>query len=898
METAEIRRRWLDFFGRNGHTVVPSASLLLDDPNLLFVNAGMVPFKPYFLGQETPPWDRATSVQKVVRTQDIEEVGKTSRHGTFFQMNGNFSFGDYFKEGAIAFAWELVTTPQDRGGFGLDPERIWPTVLDGDDEALGIWHEQVGVPLERIVRRGLADNYWHMGVPGPGGPCSEIFYDRGEEYGPDGGPAVDEDRFMEFWNLVFMQENLSAVRSKVDFDVTGPLPRKNIDTGMGLERIASILQGVDNMYEIDEIYPVLGKAAEMTGKRYGEQSGHSAGSSHPDDVRLRVVADHVRSSLMLIGDGVTPGNEGRGYVLRRMLRRAVRSMRLLGHEDPCLPELLPVSLERMERSYPELRTDWDRISQTAYAEEEAFRRTLAAGTTILDTAVARTKGSGGAVLAGTEAFQLHDTYGFPIDLTLEMAAEQGLEVDREGFTRLMEEQRDRARTDARSKKSAHGDTSVYRALADGLGAAVEFTGYHEVVSEGRVSGVLRDGAPVASAVAGDDVEVVLDRTPFYAEGGGQLADGGLLRLASGALVEVRDVQAPIGGLVVHRGTVVEGEVAAGDQALAEVDIERRRSISRAHTATHMVHKAIREALGETATQAGSENSPGRFRFDFHASSALPPSVLRDVEARVNALLLDDLAVRADVMTQQQARDAGAMALFGEKYGNAVRVISVGEWARELCGGTHAERTTQLGLVTLLGESSIGSGVRRVEALVGADAFSFLARERAIVGQLTELLKGRPEELPEKVGGLVTRLKDAERDLGTLRRQQLQEQAGSLTDGARDVGGVTFLGHDAGETGADDVRAMVLDLRGRLGDDRPSVVAVTGVAKGRPVVVVATNALARERGIRAGELVRAAAGVLGGGGGGKDDLAQGGGQDPTKVVEALRAVEWRVGELAG
>ncbi len=395
METAEIRRRWLDFFSSNGHTVVPSASLILEDPNLLFVNAGMVPFKPYFLGQETPPWKRATSVQKVVRTQDIDEVGKTSRHGTFFQMNGNFSFGDYFKEGAIALAWELCTTPQDRGGFGLDPERIWPTVYEDDDEAFGIWHEQVGIPVERITRRGKLDNYWHMGVPGPGGPCSEIFYDRGPEYGPDGGPAVDEDRFMEFWNLVFMQYELSAVRAKDDFDIHGELPEKNIDTGMGLERIASILQGVDTMYEIDEVYPVLARAAEMTGKRYGERSGHSASSSDPDDIRLRVVADHVRSSLMLIGDGVTPGNEGRGYVLRRMLRRAVRSMRLLGHEDRCLPDLLPVSLERMEKSYPELRTDWDRISQTAYAEEEAFRRTLTSGTTILDTAVARTKESGG-----------------------------------------------------------------------------------------------------------------------------------------------------------------------------------------------------------------------------------------------------------------------------------------------------------------------------------------------------------------------------------------------------------------------------------------------------------------------------------------------------------------------
>lgn len=541
------------------------------------------------------------------------------------------------------------------------------------------------------------------------GPCSEIFYDRGPEYGPDGGPAVDEDRFMEFWNLVFMQEDLSAVRTKVDFDVVGPLPKKNIDTGMGLERIASILQGVDNMYEIDEVYPVLARAAEMTGKSYGTQSGHMAGQSHPDDVRLRVVADHVRSSLMLIGDSVLPGNEGRGYVLRRMLRRSVRSMRLLGYDDVCLPHLLPVSMERMKASYPELEAGFERISQVAYAEEEAFRRTLASGTTILDTAVTRTKAAGKAVLSGGDAFALHDTYGFPIDLTLEMAAEQGLQVDRDGFTRLMQEQRDRAKADAKAKKSGHADTTVFREIADRLGHAVDFTGYTEMTSEARVAGLVVGGIAATTAHAGDDVELVLDRTPFYAEGGGQLADGGLIRLAGGALVQVDDVQTPIGGLVVHRARVLSGEVATGEDALAEVDLARRASISRAHTATHMVHKAIREALGEGATQAGSENSPGRFRFDFTAQSALPKGMLSDVEARVNAVLLDDLQVRADVMTQDEARATGAMALFGEKYGDAVRVISVGDWARELCGGTHAQRTSQLGLITLLGESSIGSG---------------------------------------------------------------------------------------------------------------------------------------------------------------------------------------------
>jgi alanyl-tRNA synthetase len=736
-----------------------------------------------------------------------------------------------------------------------------------------------------------------MGVPGPCGPCSEIFYDRGPEYGPEGGPAVDEDRYMEIWNLVFMQNVRGEGSRKDDFAILGNLPAKSVDTGMGLERIASVLQGVDNIYEIDEVFPVLAKAAELTGKKYGANSAHDAAHSHPDDVLLRVVADHIRASLMLIGDGVTPGNEGRGYVLRRMLRRAVRSMRLLGFDQPCLPHLFPVSMARMKASYPQLDTGFSRISQIAYAEEEAFQRTLASGTTLLDTAVAKAKSSGQSTLGGDQAFALHDTYGFPIELTLEMAAEQGVRVDEDGFRRLMKEQRDRAKADARSKKSAHGDTSVYRGVEDSLGRAVEFTGYQETVSEARVAGVLIDGVSVASAHAGDEIELVLDRTPFYAEGGGQLADAGRITLASGAVIDVRDVQSPIKGLVVHRATVVSGEVIMGEQAQALVDIDRRRAISRAHTATHMVHKAIREALGDTATQAGSENAPGRFRFDFNASAALPLSVLSDVEARVNAVLIENLQVHAEVMTQDEARASGAMALFGEKYGEAVRVVSVGDWARELCGGTHAQSSGQLGLVKLLGEASIGSGVRRVEALVGTDAYDFLAREHAVVGQLTEALKVRSEELPERIASILGKLKDAEREINAMRQQQVLAGSSSLAAGANDVFGVSFVGHDTGKgVSADDLRGLALDLRSKLGNDRPSVVAVAGVAKDRPVVVIATNDTARQWGLRAGELVKVAAQILGGGGGGKDDLAQGGGIDVTKVGEALAKVEHAVGEL--
>ncbi|GAA6526645.1 alanine--tRNA ligase [Intrasporangium sp. DVR] len=882
METAEIRRRWLSFFESRGHTVVPSAPLVHDDPNLLFVNAGMVPFKPYFLGQETPPYARATSVQKCVRTLDIEEVGKTTRHGTFFQMNGNFSFGDYFKEGAVALAWELVTTPQGQGGYGFDEKDLYASVYHEDEEAIAIWKRVAGLPDDRIVRLGKKDNYWNMGVPGPGGPCSEILIDRGPEFGADRDWEAG-DRYLEFWNLVFMQDDLSAVRAKDDFDIAGPLPKRNIDTGLGLERVAYLLQGVDNIYEIDEVFPVIAAAEDLSGRRYG--------ANLEDDVRFRVVADHVRSALMLIGDGVTPGNEGRGYVLRRLLRRAVRSMRLLGVDAPTLEHLLPVSKERMKASYPELETGFGRMSQVAYAEEDAFRRTLTAGTTILDVAVAKAKSSGSATLSGSEAFQLHDTYGFPIDLTLEMAAEQGLNVDEAGFRRLMAEQRDRAKADAKSKKMAHGDLSVYRQVADSLGRDVEFTGYDEVVSDSRVRGLIREGQLVPSARAGDEVEVVLDRTPLYAESGGQLADQGRIRLSNGALIEVRDVQKPINGLIVHRATVLEGEAVTGDDAEAVVDVVRRRSVSRAHTATHMVHQALREELGDTATQAGSENSPGRLRFDFKAQSPVPAEAMADIEAKVNAVLLDDLAVTADIMSLDEARRMGALALFGEKYGDRVRVVSIGDWSIELCGGTHALRVGQLGVVKLLGEASIGSGVRRVEALVGADAYHHLAREAAIVGQLTDQLKVRKEELPQRIASILSKLKEAEKEIAAVKQAQVLGAASGLVATARDIGGVTFVSHDAGEdVTADDLRALVLDVRRRLGTDRPSLVSMASVANGRPIVIVATNDRAREAGLKAGLFVRTAAQVLGGGGGGKDDIAQGGGTDASMVSAALGAVE--------
>jgi alanyl-tRNA synthetase len=683
-----------------------------------------------------------------------------------------------------------------------------------------------------------------------------------------------------------MQDELSAVRSKEDFDIAGSLPNKNIDTGMGLERVAFLLQDKQNIYEIDEIFPVIEKAQELSGRVYGK--------NHEDDVRFRVVADHVRSGMMLIGDGVTPGNEGRGYVLRRLLRRAVRSMRLLGVEDRTLPELFPVSRDKMTLSYPEIETDWERISTVAYAEEDAFRQTLRTGTTIFDNAALQAKSTGSGALTGSQAFTLHDTYGFPIDLTLEMAAEQGLSVDEEGFRRLMTEQRDRAKADAAAKKGRPALSGAYREVADKIGRAVTFTGYDEVVSEATVSGIVSETGAVPSAREEQEVELVLDRTPFYAEGGGQLADQGVIELDHGAIVQVLDVQSPISGLIVHKVKVLAGEVTVGDHAQALVDIERRKSISRSHTATHMVHKAFREALGETATQAGSENSPGRFRFDFSASGAVPASAMADVEARVNDLVLADLSVHAEVMSQEEARKAGAMALFGEKYGDEVRVISVGDWARELCGGTHAGRSGQLGVIKLLGESSIGSGVRRVEALVGGDAYRFLAREHVLVAQLSETLKVRPEELPERVNDIVERLRTAEKEIERVRVAGLLAAAGELAANPTDVFGVNFVGHRVDGAGAGDVRKLALDVRGRMPGGKPSVVVVIGSTQGKPAVVVAVNDEARAWGISANALVKVAAGALGGSGGGKDDVAQGGGADVTNADQALRDVEHEVG----
>jgi alanyl-tRNA synthetase len=880
VETHEISRRFTSYFVRAGHTSVPSASLILDDPTLLFVNAGMVQFKPYFLGDAPPPYPRATSIQKCVRTGDIDEVGKTTRHNTFFQMAGNFSFGDYFKAGAIEHAWNLITGSQDAGGYGFDPDRVWATVYQDDDEAFQLWRKIAGLPEERIQRRGGKDNYWDMGVPGPGGPCSEIYYDRGPEHGRPGGPIADEDRYLEIWNLVFMQDKRGELSPKAGHPPIGELPNKNIDTGMGVERVAYLLQDVANVYETDLVRPVITRAEELSGRRYG--------ANPEDDVRFRVIADHARSGVMIIGDGVTPSNEARGYVLRRLLRRIVRSARLLGVHEPVLESFAEVVRDAMAPSYPELIADFERISAVVRAEEEAFLQTLASGSRIFEAAATATKQAGHTQLAGAQAFQLHDTYGFPIDLTLEMASETGLTVDEDGFRRLMGEQRARAKADAAARKTGHGDLTAYRAVLDTHGVT-DFLGYTDLATDSRIVGLLSGGVPVPAAGAGSEVEVLLDRTPFYAEGGGQQADTGVLR-GDGFSIEVYDVQSPVAGLNVHRGRVTDGEARLDAQVYAEVEVARRQAISRSHSATHLVHAGMRRALGDTAAQAGSLNAPGRLRFDFTSpAGAVPDSVLTDVEDEVNAVLLDDHEVRAFTTTLDEARRMGAIALFGERYGDSVRVVEIGDYSRELCGGTHVHRSGQLGLVKLLSESSIGSGVRRVEALVGLDAFRFLAREHVLVSQLSAQFKARPEELPDRIGTVVERLRDAERELEKVRAEAVLSSAGALAEGAENVDGVALVAAAAPDgVPAGDLRTLATDVRGRLGA-RPGVVALFSAAGDKLSFVVATTEAARGQGLAAGKLVPTFAAAIGGRGGGKAELAQGGGTNPAGVPEAVAAL---------
>ncbi|WP_066079000.1 alanine--tRNA ligase [Pseudoclavibacter albus] len=886
MRTAEIRQRYLDFMESKGHLIVPSASLVSDDPSVMFNIAGMVPMVPYLLGSEQPPRTRMADVQKCIRTNDIEEVGKTPRHGTFFQMLGNWSFGDYFKREAITWAWEFLTGPEEEGCLAFPKDRMWATVFETDDEAESLWYECTDIAEGRVQRLGRSDNYWHMGQAGPGGPDSEIFYDLGPEFGPDGGPTTGHDRYVEVWNLVFMQDLLGEVRSKVDFDIIGELPKKNIDTGMGLERIAFIKQGVNNMYEIDEVRPVLDRAAELAGVEYG--------ANRDDDVRLRVIADHVRSGLMLMSDGVAPGNEGRSYILRRLLRRAIRAMRLLGVEGPTLPELLPLSHAVMSEGYPEVAANFERVQRLAYAEEQTFLKTLEQGTAILDEAVKETKAQGSQSLSSKTAFLLHDTFGFPIDLTMEMAEEAGLTVSRQAFDELMSEQRARAKADAKAKRTAHADTSVYSAIR-AQGETV-FTGYEQLNQETEVLGILKDGVSVSSTRAGETVELILKETALYAESGGQEADSGtILGTGNGFVADVVDVQKPVPGLVSHTVTVSQGEIGVGERVETVVDPAYRRAACQAHSATHLIHAALRDVLGPDAHQSGSYNKAGYMRLDFAWTQPLSAETRSELEEIANSAIRQNYEVVTREMALDEAKAMGARALFGEKYGAVVRMVDIGgEWSRELCGGTHVGSSAEIGIINLVSESSVGSANRRIESLVGKDAFKDFAAERAIVNQLSQNLKAPREQLGERVQDLVQQLKQAQKRIQELEARQLAQRVPELVAGAvRGARGAVVAASIGEVPSGDELRTLVLRVREQLGTEAATV-ALAGVANERPLVVIATNEASREAGVQAGALVRIAAGVLGGGGGGKDDVAQGGGQDASQIEAALAAVRTELG----
>jgi alanyl-tRNA synthetase len=808
-----------------------------------------------------------------VRTLDIEEVGKTTRHGTFFQMNGNFSFGDYFKREAISFAWELLTSPVSEGGYGFDPERLWATVYEDDEESIQYWLETTSIPRERIQKRGMRDNYWSTGARGPAGPCSEIYFDRGPDYGAEGGPEADEDRYIEIWNLVFMQYERADGGTKDNFEILGELPKKNIDTGMGLERVAFLLQGVENIYEIDQVRPLIDVASSLSGKRYG--------ASETDDVRMRVVADHIRSALMLMSDGVTVSNEGRGYVLRRLLRRSVRAMRLLGVSEPSFERLFVASKEAMVEAYPELADSFPRVLRAALAEEVGFRKTLESGTEVLEAEIsAALQGK----LSGEVAFLLHDTYGFPIDLTVEIAEEAGLEVDRERFNALMAEQRERAKADAKSKRVGSGGLQVYSEFTKF--GQTEFLGYETLTSSGRVLGLIREGEVVASLSEGEIGDVILNRSSLYAESGGQAADSGRI-FGDGFELEVIDVQKPVKGLFSHSVRVTRGQVESNAEVTTAVDPEWRLGACQAHSATHVVHAALRQVLGPEALQSGSYNRPGYMRLDFSWSESLSDATKSEIEEVSNLAIRADLGVSAQFMTLKQAQDFGAIALFGETYDEQVRVVQVGgPWSRELCGGTHVSRSSQIGLVSVTGESSVGSGSRRIEALVGIDALRSLGEDRNLVRRLAATMKAPNNELEQRITEALAELKSLQRQLADGQEQKLQALAPQLADSAQ-LRGSTKLVTAVVDGDADALRSLALSVKALVGDS--AAVVLGGLAEGKATVMIAIGSELQAKGIRAGDLAKIAAGELGGGGGGKPDLAQAGGTNLAGLDSAISAV---------
>ena len=871
MKSQEIRTAFVDFFTERDHEYKPSASLIPVDPTLLMTNAGMVPFKPYFLGEEEPPWPRAVSVQKCVRTIDIDIIGTTQRHLSFFEMLGNFSFGDYFKEKAIPWGYEFVTEM-----LGLDPERLWFTVYDTDDEAAQIWIDSVGVPAER-VQRGGKDNFWQMGVPGPCGPSSEIFYDKGEQFGEPGGPiGGGEDRYVEIWNLVFMQNIQDE-----PYHVVGDLPAKNIDTGMGLDRIAAILQDVPSVFDIDTTREVLRTAERFTRLEYG--------ASERTDVSLRILADHGRTVTFLIGDGVVPSNDGRGYVLRRVLRRAARHGWQYGGDGLITPRLAERTIDVMGDAYPDLVEKRDFILDVVTREEEKFRRTLESGHQLLDTELQE-----GEALSGSAAFKLHDTYGFPIDLTKEIAAERGVEVDLAGFDVEMEAQRSRARAAWRGSDSAEA-ADVYREVIEDHGLS-DFVGYDYESSDGVILSIVREGETVDRAEKGQTVEVFLDKTPFYAESGGQVGDTGTIKTETGEAV-VLDTQHVIQGLHGHQAKVTRGALAIGQPVSSAIDSPRREGIRKSHTGTHVLHWALRDILGEHASQAGSLVDNGRLRFDFSHFTQVAPQELAEVEAEANARLVANSAVTTTITSKEDAEEMGAIAFFGDKYGDVVRVVKVGEFSTEFCGGTHTHTAGQVGPLTIVSESSIGSNLRRVEALTGMAAYDHLVSVRGALGRTGQLLRSPPESVPARVEQLLEKVGGLEEQLEAISRQRMGHLAEELSAGPVMEGDVSVVVADAGPVAGNELRQIALGIRDRL--QSPSVVILGSAEGGKGALVAAVSKDLVEKGISAGELLSKPSAELGGGGSRDPELAQAGGPQGDRLTAALDSAREESGRaLAG
>jgi alanyl-tRNA synthetase len=870
MDSRTVRNTFFSFFAERDHTRVPSSSLVPNDPTLLLTNAGMNQFKPYFLGDQTPPFSRAVSCQKCMRAggkhNDIEMVGRTARHLTFFEMLGNFSFGEYYKEKACPWAWELVTE-----SYGLDADKLWITIFETDDEAFEIWRDTVGIRPERIIRMGKKDNFWSMGVAGPCGPCSEIAYDMGEAFGPasEQGPAGNEDRYLEIWNLVFMQNDCNA-----QIEPIAELPKKNIDTGLGLERLAMVLQRKTTIFETDLFAAMIEKAEQLTGTRYG--------SDPRGDVSLRILGDHGRSVSFMLADGVLPSNEDRGYVLRLIMRRAIRHARLLGSEKPVLDGLIERCTDLMGGDYPELAEKKDLALEVADREESRFDETLKQGMALLEQEISRARSASVTSLPGEIAFKLHDTFGFPIDITSEIVTDAGLSIDHETFERLMAEQRERARAARRSDDVGVAAGAAVAVLEEH--GATDFLGYEHLRTEAQVLAIIEGETSQPQATAGQEIEMIFDRTVFYAESGGQVGDRGALTGPMGR-GHITDAQRIVPGLIAHRVRVADGDIRVGDVVTMEVDPRWRLGAERAHTATHIVHWILRDRLGDHVRQAGSLVEPGRLRFDFTHFDALNEEQLAEISTELQDRVLVDDHVRAYETSFDFAKSIGALAFFGEKYGDFVRVVEVGEYSKELCGGTHVPHTSQIGVAVLTGEGSVAANTRRIEALVGREGLDHLQRRAAMLERAADMLRANPDEVAEKIERLLATQKDMERRLEELDRRSSETDASSLVENATDVDGSRLVVARR-DVGVDALRSLAQRLKSKLG----SGVVVLGTAdEGRANLVGAVTKDLAERGISARDLLAPGAALLGGGAGGKPELAISGGPSADRIEEAIEAV---------